>query len=145
MLESAGVEGEVSRSSWWTPRAAPTCRTLKILKSTNELFAQPSRTRCRRMRFYPAQKSADSKVKQLVQQPFTFSIVEVTQRHSIPPSGATTMNMSLTRLFCIDGRLRQGHRLYAARDHVDLYSLSIMIQKWWDLRTAQARDAQVRA
>jgi protein TonB len=72
-LRSAGVEGEV-RAQFvvdTTGRAEP--GSLKILSATNELFAAEIRRAMPTMKFIPAMVGG-RKVKQLVEQPFTFSL-----------------------------------------------------------------------
>jgi protein TonB len=72
-LRSAGIEGEVDAQFVvdTTGRADPA--SLKITKATNDLFSAAVRSALPRMRFYPAEIGGH-KVRQLVQQPFTFSI-----------------------------------------------------------------------
>jgi protein TonB len=72
-LRSAAIEGEVDAEFVvdTTGRAEP--GSLKITKSTNELFSAAVKTALPRMRFYAAEVGG-KKVKQLVQQPFTFTI-----------------------------------------------------------------------
>lgn len=72
-LRSAAIEGEVDAEFVvdTTGRAQP--GSLTITKSTNELFSAAVKTALPRMRFYPAEVGG-RKVKQLVQQPFTFTI-----------------------------------------------------------------------
>ena len=73
MLRQAGVEGEVLAQFVvdTTGRAEP--NTLKILKSSHDLFVQSVKNALPQMKFIPAEVGG-RKVKQLVQQPFTFSI-----------------------------------------------------------------------
>jgi protein TonB len=73
MLRQAGVEGEVLAQFVvdTTGRAEP--GSLKILKQSHDLFVQSVRNALPNMRFIPAEVGG-RKVKQLVQQPFTFSI-----------------------------------------------------------------------
>jgi protein TonB len=75
LLKGAGVEGEVIASFVvdTTGRADPS--TLKILKSTNELFGAAVRAALPAMRFLPAEVGG-RKVRQQVQQPFVFAIVK---------------------------------------------------------------------
>jgi protein TonB len=47
--------------------------TFKVLKSTNDLFSAAVRSALPRMKFFPAEVGGH-KVRQLVQQPFTFNI-----------------------------------------------------------------------
>jgi protein TonB len=72
-LRSAGIEGEVDAQFVvdTTGRADPS--SLKITKATNDLFSAAVKSALPRMKFYPAEIGGH-KVKQLVQQPFTFSI-----------------------------------------------------------------------
>ncbi len=74
-LRSAAIEGEVDAEFVvdTTGRVEP--GTLKIQKSTNDLFSAAVRTALPRMRFYAAEVGG-KKVKQLVQQPFTFTITK---------------------------------------------------------------------
>lgn len=72
-LRSAGIEGEVDAEFVvdTTGRAEP--GSLKITKATNDLFRAAVVSALPKMRFYPAEVGG-KKVKQLVQQPFTFTI-----------------------------------------------------------------------
>ena len=73
MLRQAGVEGEVLAQFVvdTTGRAEPS--SLKILKSSHDLFIQSVKNALPQMKFIPAEVGG-RKVKQLVQQPFSFSI-----------------------------------------------------------------------
>ena len=73
MLRLAGVEGEVLAQFVvdTTGKAEP--NSLKILKSSHDLFIQSVKNALPQMKFIPAEVGG-RKVKQLVQQPFTFSI-----------------------------------------------------------------------
>ena len=75
MLRQAGVEGEVLAQFVvdTTGRAEP--NSLKILKSSHDLFIQSVKNALPQMKFIPAEVGG-RKVKQLVQQPFTFSIAK---------------------------------------------------------------------
>ena len=75
MLRQAGVEGEVLAQFVvdTTGRAEP--GSLKILKSSHDLFIQSVKNALPQMKFIPAEVGG-RKVKQLVQQPFTFSIAK---------------------------------------------------------------------
>ena len=75
MLRQAGVEGEVLAQFVvdTTGRAEPS--TLKILKSSHDLFIQSVKNALPQMKFIPAEVGG-RKVKQLVQQPFSFSIAK---------------------------------------------------------------------
>lgn len=75
ILKSAGVEGEVVVAFVVDTTGRADIGSLKILKSTHELFAAAVRTALPQMRFLPAEVGG-KKVKQLVQQPFAFNIVK---------------------------------------------------------------------
>ncbi len=75
ILKSAGVEGEVVVAFVVDTTGRADINSLKILKSTHELFAAAVRTALPSMRFLPAEVGG-KKVKQLVQQPFAFNIVK---------------------------------------------------------------------
>ncbi|HEY5086838.1 MAG TPA: energy transducer TonB, partial [Gemmatimonadaceae bacterium] len=70
-LRSAGIEGEVDAQ--FVVDTTGRAMSLEIKKSTNDLFAAAVRAALPRMRFYPAEIGG-KKVRQLVQQPFTFTI-----------------------------------------------------------------------
>lgn len=73
ILRGNGIEGEVIAQFIvdTTGRAEPS--SFKVLKTTHELFAEAVRTALPKMRFIPAELGG-RKVKQLVQQPFSFTI-----------------------------------------------------------------------
>jgi periplasmic protein TonB len=73
MLRSAGVEGQVMIQFIvdTTGRAEP--GSITVLSSTHELFAQSVKNAIPRMRFMPAEIGG-RRVRQLVQQPFGFSL-----------------------------------------------------------------------
>ncbi len=73
ILKSAGVEGEVVVSFEVDTTGRANVASLKILKSTHDLFAAAVRTALPSMRFLPAE-AGGKKVRQLVQQPFVFNI-----------------------------------------------------------------------
>src|SRR3954447_2889757 len=75
MLKSANVEGEVLAQFVvdTTGRFEP--GSFKVLKSSHELFTNAVKNALSRMKFYPAEVGG-RKVKQLVQQPFTFSLTK---------------------------------------------------------------------
>jgi len=75
ILKSAGVEGEVVVAFVVDTTGRADVGSLKILKSTHELFAAAVRTALPSMRFLPAEVGG-KKVKQLVQQPFVFNIMK---------------------------------------------------------------------
>jgi protein TonB len=75
MLRQAGVEGEVLAQFVvdTTGKAEP--NSLKILKSSHDMFVQSVKNALPQMKFIPAEVGG-RKVKQLVQQPFSFSITK---------------------------------------------------------------------
>jgi protein TonB len=75
MLRQAGVEGEVLAQFVvdTTGKAEP--GSLKILKSSHDMFVQSVKNALPQMKFIPAEVGG-RKVKQLVQQPFSFSIAK---------------------------------------------------------------------
>ena len=73
MLKSANVEGEVLAQFVVDTTGRADMSTFKVLKSTHDLFTKSVRTALQDMRFVPAEIGGQ-KVKQLVQQPFTFGI-----------------------------------------------------------------------
>ncbi len=75
ILKSAGVEGEVVVAFVVDTTGRADVGSLKILKSTHELFAAAVKTALPGMRFLPAEIGG-KKVKQQVQQPFVFNIVK---------------------------------------------------------------------
>src|SRR3954466_2531507 len=75
MLRSANVEGEVLAQFIVDADGRYEAGSFKVLKSSHELFTQAVRNALPNMRFYPAEVGG-KKVKQLVQQPFTFSLTK---------------------------------------------------------------------
>jgi len=73
MLKSANVEGEVLAQFVVDTMGRADVSTFKVLKSTHDLFTQSVRAALPDMRFTPAEIGGQ-KVKQMVQQPFTFGI-----------------------------------------------------------------------
>src|SRR6476469_196425 len=73
MLRSANVEGEVLAQFVVDADGRYEPGSFKVLKSSHELFTQAVKNALPNMRFYPAEVGG-KKVKQLVQQPFTFSL-----------------------------------------------------------------------
>ena len=73
MLRQAGVEGEVLAQFVVDTTGKAEAGSLKILKSSHDMFVQSVRNALPQMKFIPAEVGG-KKVKQLVQQPFTFSI-----------------------------------------------------------------------
>jgi len=73
VLRSSGVEGEVSAQFVVNEEGRADASTLKILKSSNDLFSSAVRNALPNMRFYAAEVGG-KKVKQLVQQTFQFRL-----------------------------------------------------------------------
>jgi protein TonB len=73
MLRSANVEGEVLAQFVVDTTGRYEAGSFKVLKSSHEQFTQAVKNALPSMRFYPAEVGG-RKVKQLVQQPFTFSL-----------------------------------------------------------------------
>ena len=73
MLRQAGVEGEVLAQFVVDTTGKAEAGSLKILKSSHDMFIQSVKNALPQMKFIPAEVGG-KKVKQLVQQPFTFSI-----------------------------------------------------------------------
>jgi protein TonB len=72
-LRRAGVEGEVLAQFVVGPDGVADVGSFKVLKSTHDLFTKAVREALPQMRFNPARVGGKG-VRQLVQQPFTFSI-----------------------------------------------------------------------
>jgi periplasmic protein TonB len=75
MLRSANVEGEVLAQFVVDTTGRVEKGSLKILKSSHELFTNSVTSALNGMRFYPAEIGG-RKVKQLVQQPFNFTLTK---------------------------------------------------------------------
>ena len=75
MLKSGGIEGEVLAQFVVDTTGRVESGSFKVLKSSHELFTVAVRNALPSMRFYPAEVGG-RKVKQLVQQPFTFAIAK---------------------------------------------------------------------
>ncbi len=75
MLRQAGVEGEVLAQFVVDTTGRAEAGSLKILKSSHDMFVQSVKNALPQMKFIPAEVGG-RKVKQLVQQPFTFSITK---------------------------------------------------------------------
>ena len=73
MLRSANVEGEVLVQFVVDTTGRVENGSIKILKSSHDLFTNSVRSALGSMRFYPAEIGG-RKVKQLVQQPFNFTL-----------------------------------------------------------------------
>src|SRR3954470_20889870 len=73
MLRSANVEGEVLAQFVVDTTGRYESGTFKVLKSSHEQFTAAVKNALPQMKFYPAEVGG-RKVKQLVQQPFTFSV-----------------------------------------------------------------------
>ena len=72
-LRSSGVEGEVQAQFVVDEDGKAEVNSFKVLKATNDLFANAVRTALPNMRFYAAEVGGH-KVKQLVQQSFQFKL-----------------------------------------------------------------------
>ena len=75
ILRQAGVEGEALVSFEVDTTGRADVSTFKVIRTSHELFATAVRNALPRMRFIPAEVG-DRKVRQLVQQPFSFAIVK---------------------------------------------------------------------
>lgn len=73
MLRSAGIEGQVLAQFVVDTTGRAEMNTFKALKSDNDLFTNAVKRALEKMRFLPAEVGG-RKVKQLVQQPFQFSL-----------------------------------------------------------------------
>jgi protein TonB len=73
MLRSAGIEGQVLAQFVVDTTGRADMTTFKALKTDNDLFTTAVKNALQRMRFLPAEVGG-RKVKQLVQQPFQFSL-----------------------------------------------------------------------
>jgi TonB family protein len=73
MLRSAQVEGTVLASFVVDTDGRPDATTFRVLRSDHDLFAHSVRTALERMRYEPARVGGRA-VRQLVQQPFAFSL-----------------------------------------------------------------------
>ncbi len=73
MLRSAGIEGQVLAQFVVDTTGRADMSTFKALRSDNDLFTTAVKNALQRMRFLPAEVGG-RKVKQLVQQPFQFSL-----------------------------------------------------------------------
>ena len=75
ILRKAGVEGEVVVSFVVDTAGRVDVGSFKVVRATHDLFAAAVKNALPRMRFIPAEVG-DRKVRQLVQQPFSFAIVK---------------------------------------------------------------------
>lgn len=75
MLKSANIEGEVLAQFVVDETGRYEAGTFKALKSSHDLFTAAVKNALPNMRFYPAEVGG-RKVKQLVQQPFTFALTK---------------------------------------------------------------------
>jgi protein TonB len=75
LLRKAGVEGEVLAQFVVEPDGTADVRSFKVLKQSHDLFAQAVRNALPQMRFKPALVGGKP-VRQLVQQPFSFSMTK---------------------------------------------------------------------
>jgi len=75
ILRQAGVEGEVLATFVVDTTGRADASSFKVLRTTHDLFATAVKQALPSMRFIPAEVGG-KRVKQLVQQPFTFAIVK---------------------------------------------------------------------
>jgi protein TonB len=75
ILRQAGVEGEALVSFVVDTLGRVDLSTFKVIRTTHELFATSVRNTLPRMRFIPAETTR-GRVRQLVQQPYSFAIVK---------------------------------------------------------------------
>jgi protein TonB len=75
MLKSANIEGEVLAQFVVDTTGRAEMGTFKVLKSSHDGFTQAVRNVLPNMKFYPAEIGG-RKVKQMVQQPFTFALTK---------------------------------------------------------------------
>ena len=75
MLRSGGIEGEVLAQFVVDTSGRAEMSTFKVLKTTNDLFSVAVKNVLPRYRFIPAE-AGGRKVKQVVQQPFQFSLAK---------------------------------------------------------------------
>ena len=75
ILRTAGVEGEVLAQFVVDTTGRVEMNTFKILKSSHDMFIAAVRNAMPNMRFIPAEVGG-RRVKQLVQQPYTFAIAK---------------------------------------------------------------------
>lgn len=75
MLKSANIEGEVLATFVVDTTGRADMSTFKVIKSSHDGFTQAVRNALPNMRFYPAEIGG-RKVKQMVQQPFTFALTK---------------------------------------------------------------------
>ena len=75
ILRQAGVEGEALVSFVVDTSGRADVASFKVIRTTHELFATAVKNALPRMRFIPAEVG-DRKVRQLVQQPFSFAITK---------------------------------------------------------------------
>jgi protein TonB len=75
ILRQAGVEGEALVSFVVDTSGRADVASFKVIRTTHDLFATAVKNALPRMRFIPAEVGAQ-KVRQLVQQPFSFAIVK---------------------------------------------------------------------
>jgi TonB family protein len=90
ILKKAGVSGQVIVSFVVDTTGTADVQTLKVLKSSHELFLNAIATALPDMRFTPALVGG-KKVKQLVMEPFVFSIADTT--HAAPSAVLVPDNM----------------------------------------------------
>jgi protein TonB len=72
-LRADGIEGEVIAEWVVDTLGRPEVRSFRVIRSTHRYFAEAVREVLPRMRFLPAEKNGH-KVRQIVRQPFSFTI-----------------------------------------------------------------------
>jgi TonB family protein len=90
LLRNAGVEGSVLAQFVVDTSGHPDLWTIKVLKSTHDLFTESVRAALPQIKFYPA-KVGGRPVKQLIQMPFDFSVGQSTNGRLQPV--VTTANV----------------------------------------------------
>ena len=89
VLRAANVEGEVLAQFVVTADGVVEPGTFKELRSSDPLFTEAVKANLASMKFYPAMVRG-TRVKQLVQQPFTFSLTKSISPNAPPPTSSTT-------------------------------------------------------
>ena len=107
ILREAGVEGEVLVSFVVDEQGKADAATLKIIRSTHELFATAVKQTVPAMRFVPAERGG-KKVKQMVEQPFTFTLAGTKQS---PADGSTTGTMEEITITGVPSQKRLAYTL----------------------------------
>jgi TonB family protein len=114
ILRQAGVEGEVLVSFAVDESGQPDVASLKMIRSTHELFSVAVREALPGMRFRPAERDG-RKVRLTVQEPFTFTLVgtKSPQERRMRPKDATQE----TVVTGVPGEKRPAFILRGAKSH----------------------------